>query len=52
MKTNLLDYTITKLTELLIKQDIEDKKKGKVTYVKKTQAYRDLIRLLKEIEKG
>lgn len=44
-------YAIEKLTELLIKQDIEDKKKGKATYVKKTQAYRDLIKLLKDIEK-
>lgn len=43
------EYVIEKLTELLIKQDFEDKKKGKVTYVKKTQAYKDLIKLLKEI---
>ena len=48
----MLEYTITKLTELLIQQDIEDKKKGKTTYVKKTQVYRDLIKLLKEIERG
>lgn len=47
----MIDYAITKLTELLIKQDIEDKKKGKSTYVKKTQTYKDLIKLLKEIEK-
>ena len=47
----MIDYTITKLTELLIQQDIEDKKKGKATYVKKTRVYRDLIKLLKEIEK-
>ena len=44
------EYVIEKLTELLIKQDFEDKKKGKVTYVKKTQAFKDLIKLLKEIE--
>ncbi len=48
----MIDYAIIKLTELLIKQDIEDKKKGKATYVKKTRVYRDLIKLLKEIEKG
>lgn len=41
------DYLIEKLTELLIKQDIEDKKKGTTTYVKKTQVYRDLIQFLK-----
>lgn len=52
MKTDLLDYAITKLTELLIKQDMEDRKKGKDTYVKKTRAYKDLIKLLKDIEKG
>lgn len=48
----MIEYTITKLTELLIKQDIEDKEKGKATYVKKTQAYKDLIQLLKKLEKG
>ncbi len=48
----MIDYAIEKLTSLLIQQDIEDKKKGKTTYVKKTQVYRDLIKLLKEIEKG
>lgn len=44
------EFIITKLTELLIKQDIEDKKKGKATYVKKTRCYKDLIKLVKEIE--
>ena len=48
----MIDYAITKLTELLIQQDIEDKKKGKASYVKKTRVYKDLIKLLKEIEKG
>ena len=47
----MLDYAIEKLTELLIEQDFEDKKKGKATYVKKTQAYKDLVRLLKRIKK-
>ena len=44
------EFLIQKLTELLIKQDIEDKKKGKATYVKKTRCYKDLIKLVKEIE--
>lgn len=35
------DYIIEKLTELLIKQDMEDKLKGKITYVKKTRVYKD-----------
>lgn len=52
MKPELIDYAISKLTELLIQQDFEDKKKGKATYVKKTQAFKDLIKLLKGIEKG
>ena len=43
------DYIIEKLTELLIKQDIEDKQKGKITYVKKTRVYKDLIKLVKEV---
>lgn len=48
----MIEYAIEKLTSLLIQQDIEDKKKGKDTYVKKTRAYKDLIQLLKKIEKG
>lgn len=42
------EYIIEKLTELLIKTDIEDKKRGTSTYVKKTAIYRDLIQFLKE----
>ena len=45
----LKEFIITKLTELLIKQDIEDKQKGKETYVKKTRAFKDLIKLVKEL---
>lgn len=41
------DYIINKLTELLIKQDFQDKKKGKETYVKKTTIYKDLIKFFK-----
>lgn len=44
------EYIIEKLTELLIKQDIEDKNKGKDTYVKKTRVYKDLIKFIKEVE--
>ena len=43
------EYIIEKLTELLIKQDIKDKQKGADTYVKKTAAYRDLIKFFKEV---
>lgn len=44
------EFLIQKLTELLIKQDFEDKQKNKSTYVKKTTAYKDLIKLVKECE--
>lgn len=42
------DFIIKKLTELMIKQDFEDKKNKKVTYIKKVDAYRDLIRFFKK----
>lgn len=42
------EFIIEKLTELLIKADMEDKQKGKETYVKKTRCYKDLIKLVKE----
>lgn len=50
-REELIDYAIGKLTELKIKAEIEDRQRKKVRYVKKTQAYQDLINLLKEIER-
>ncbi len=47
--SSLQQYALLKLNELLIKQSFEDKRKGKATYVKKTQAYQDLIDLIKEV---
>lgn len=44
----MIDEIIDKLTELLIKQDLEDKRKGKETYVKKRRCYMDLIKFLKD----
>lgn len=44
------DIIIDKLTELLIKQDFKDKKNKKITYVKKTSCYKDLIKFFKQIE--
>lgn len=44
------EFAIKKLTELLIKQEFQDREKGKATYVKKTRAYKDLIKLLKDME--
>ncbi len=46
----MIDFVIEKLTELLIKQDFKEKESGKITYVKKQQAYRDLIKLLKDYQ--
>ena len=48
--SNLIDYTIEKLTYLLIEADFEDKRRGKTRYIKKVQAYKDLIKLLKEVK--
>lgn len=44
-----IEEIINKLIELLIKQDFEDKEKGKETYVKKSRVYRDLITYFKDI---
>lgn len=46
MKEQILE----ELTKLLIKQDMEDKKKGKDTYVKKTRIYKDLIKWFRECD--
>lgn len=50
-REELIDYAIDKLTELQTKAHCEDRQRGKARYVKKTQAYQDLIDLLKEMEK-
>lgn len=42
------EFIIEKLTELMIKQDFEDKKKNKTTYVKKVEVYRDLINFFRK----
>ena len=46
---NYQQLAIYKLTELLIKTEFEEKQTGKVVYVKKSQAYKDLIKLIKEV---
>ena len=43
------DLLIEEFTKLLIKQTIEDDKKGKPTYIKKTRVYKDLIKLIKQL---
>lgn len=49
-REELIDFAIVKLTELKIKNDFEDRARKKVRHVKKSQAYQDLINLLKEIK--
>lgn len=44
-------YTLEKLTELLIRQDMKDKQIGKVEMISKVGAYRSLIDLIKEMMK-
>ncbi len=46
----MIDYAIDKLTELKIKAEFEDRKRGKKRYVSKTSAYDDLIKLLKKLK--
>ena len=46
---NLPQFALYKLTELLIETKFEEKKSGKTIYIKKTQAYQDLINLVKEV---
>lgn len=47
----LIDYAIIKLTELQIRTHEEDMQRGKKRYVSKESAFRDLIRLLKEVSR-
>lgn len=49
MNEELIDYAINKLTELQMKAEFEDRKRGKPRYIKKTRAYKDLIKLLKDL---
>lgn len=46
----LNEYAIEKLTELLIMQDMKDKKTGKKELISKSGAYKSLIKLIKEIK--
>ena len=47
----IYDYLIEELTKLLIKQDLKDKKLGKVELISKSGAYKSLIKLVKEMER-
>lgn len=45
----MIEYAIQKLTEKLIEQDIKDKKENRIECISKATAYKDLIKLLKEM---
>ena len=49
-REEIIDFSIGKLAELKIKSIFEDKARKKTRYIKKTQAYQDLINLLKEMK--
>ena len=44
------EYTIEKLAKLMIETDFKEKKLKKKIYVRKIDAYKDLIKLLKEVK--
>ena len=44
------DYIISKLTELLIKQDLKDRQTGKRELISKVNAIKSLIDFFKEVE--
>lgn len=43
------DYIVEELTKLMIKQSLEDRQNKKETYIRKVDAYKDLIRFFKEV---
>lgn len=48
MKEETKNYIIEKLTQLLIQTDFYERENGVDVYIKKKQAYQDLIKLVKE----
>lgn len=46
----VLEEVIDKLRELELKTEIENRKNGKIRYVSKVSAYKDLIRLLEDVK--
>ena len=48
MKEKEKDYIIEKSTQLLIQTDFYEREKGVEVYIRKKQAYHDLIKLVKE----
>ena len=52
IEDDTFEFIIEKLTKLLIEQEFEDKNKGRKTYVKKTQCYKNLIKLFKQMKEA
>ena len=50
MNEELIDYMIGELTKYQIKEHHQNMARGKKRYVLKEQAYKDLVKLLKEIK--
>lgn len=48
-RLELIDYVISKLYELKVQAEFEDRQRGKVRYVSKRSAYNDLIKLLEDL---
>lgn len=44
------EYTIEKLTKLMIETDFKEKKLNKKIFIRKIDVYKDLIKLLKEVK--
>lgn len=47
----LREYAIEKITQLKIKAEFDDRKRGKKRYVPLVIVYSDLIKILKEVNK-
>lgn len=47
----LIRFVISKLKELKIKTEFEDRKNKKIRYISKRSAYQDLINLLERMSK-
>lgn len=47
----LIEYAIDKLTQLKIQAEFEDRQREKKRYVSKTSAFRDVIKILKEVSR-
>lgn len=47
----ILEFAQEKLRELILKTEIEDRQRKKKRYISKVSAYKDLLKLLEELDK-